>query len=106
VTTGPTRTNETLRIEWVPAHMSSRETQRVLDEAGRSIAELNRALDAAAMRAVDIGASDILERIAAAKAVTRRGVDCLRTLRTILDRDNGDARARRHPMPDVHSRPN
>jgi hypothetical protein len=64
--------------------MSNLETRRVLDEARTSIAELDRALDAAANRAIAIGAGDMLERISLARAATKRGGDCLGELRECL----------------------
>ena len=57
--------------------MNKLETRRALDEARTSIAELDRVLDAAAKRAIAIGADDVVERLSRAQAATKRGSDCL-----------------------------
>ena len=64
--------------------MDDREACRRLDEVSKSIADLSRLLDEAAVRAVDIGADDTLTRIAAAKIATKRGTDCVTRLRQAL----------------------
>jgi len=82
--------------------MSNRETQSLLDEARRTLAELTGALDAAEVRAIDIGAHDTLERIAAAKAATKRGADCLNKLRaTLLGPGDNEVRNERRPTPET-----
>lgn len=57
--------------------MSNRDAQIALDRALESMTALTEALDHAANRAVEIGATDMLTRITAAKAATRRGTHCL-----------------------------
>jgi hypothetical protein len=69
--------------------MNNLETRRALDEVRTSITELDRALDAAADRAIAIGAGDVLERISRARAATKRGIDCLSELRKSLLGSNG-----------------
>lgn len=69
--------------------MSNPETRRALDEVRASIAELDCALDAAAARAIAIGAEDMLEQISRARAATKHGSDRLREVRKRLLGSNG-----------------
>jgi hypothetical protein len=76
--------------------MNRGEARSVLNEARRSLDELTRVLDAAAIRAVDIGADDALARIAAAKYATERGADCLARLQGNLFGPRGVESPNRH----------
>lgn len=84
--------------------MNKLETRRALDEANTSIAELNRALDAAANRALAIGAHDLFERLCRAKEATKRGSACLSDVSERLLGGNGhdltpNARPESHRLP-------
>lgn len=62
--------------------MSNRDARTAVDQAIASMVALTRALDHAAVRAVDIDAMDILERLTAAKCAAQRGTDCLARIRS------------------------
>ena len=74
--------------------MSNHDARIALDQAIASMVALTRALDHAAVRAVDIDATDILERVEAAKSAARRGTDCLAKIRSDFETEKtGDLSA-------------
>ena len=70
--------------------MINREARRALEDVQRSIDELTRTFDEAAGRAAQLGATDILEHLNAAKAGTLRGADCLNRVRVGISPPEGD----------------
>ena len=65
--------------------MSDREAHRALDQTHAYVAELSRLLEEAMNRANELGAADIAEHLAEAKAASGRGMELLNQLRTCLE---------------------